>query len=32
MKSDNDIAQDLKDIDQQTVDVVCDLLDRKSVV
>lgn len=26
MKSDNDIAQDLKDIDQQTVDVVCDLL------
>lgn len=26
MKSDNDIAQDLKDIDQQTVDVVCDIL------
>lgn len=26
MKSDNDIAQDLKDIDQQTVDFVCDLL------
>ena len=31
MKSDNDIAQDLKDIDQQTVDVVCDLLRQYSI-
>lgn len=31
MKSDNDIAQDLKEIDQQTIDVVCDLLRQYSI-